>query len=245
MTSEQATAEIARIRGAVDHPWHQAGHREHPAALERMFRLYQRAHSPASAEPARPEPGSFTDRVKQAYGQAPTPAATPAPPSDTGSPSPPPPSVFDDPATSPRTAAELDAVPPPALDPKSGLEWDTAKLGAVNAAAEREGLTAFVLEGRQVLAQAATRPRVVHDEAARVLQGRWGSAFSSKLAAAHRALDALPPEELAGWEARDLDFQPDVMEYMARVGEEMVNPLTPGGWRRLWGKYMPPAKGAR
>jgi hypothetical protein len=146
-------------------------------------------------------------------------------------PPPPRPNVFDDPYAAPTTAAELGAVPLPAgLDPVMSQ--------AVNVLAEREGVTAFVLEGRHVIAEALSGPLVDAVTAERQLQQRWGSMFPSKLEAAHLAFDALPDAVRADLERRELDVHPAVLDYLARVGEAMMDASTPGGERRLKAKYQ-------
>jgi hypothetical protein len=61
--------------------------------------------------------------------------------------------------------------------------------------------------------------------------------FPSKLEAAHLAFDALPPDVRADLERRELDLHPGVLDYLARVGESMLDATTPGGERRLKEKY--------
>lgn len=69
------------------------------------------------------------------------------------------------------------------------------------------------------------------------LQQRWGSRFPSKLEAAHLAFDALPADVRADLERRKLDVHPAVMDYLARVGEALMDPTTPQGEARLRAKY--------
>jgi hypothetical protein len=205
MTPDQATAEIAQIRGDTNHDWHHEGRPGFDAAHERVMQLYQRAHSSAepSGEPGAAPPDENTRR----------------------------PNIVDDgPHAIPQTAAELDAVPLPA-----GLDPVMSK--AVNVLAEREGVTAFVLEGRHVIAGALSGPPVDAVQAERQLQQRWGRMFPSKLEAAHLAFDALPPDVRADLERRELDLHPAFMDYLARVGEALMDASTPGGERRLRAKY--------
>jgi hypothetical protein len=108
---------------------------------------------------------------------------------------------------------------------------------AVNVLAEREGVTAFVLEGRHVIAGALSGPPVDPVQAERQLQQRWGRMFPSKLEAAHLAFDALPSDVRADLERRELDLHPGVLDYLARVGEALMDPSTPHGERRLRAKY--------
>jgi predicted kinase len=120
---------------------------------------------------------------------------------------------------------------------KAGFQWDDGMLRAVNAVAEREGVTALVLDGRHVVAAAVSGPPVDAVTAERQLRQRWGSMFPSKLEAAHLAFDALPSAVRADLERRELDVHPAVMDYLARVGEALMDPTTPGGERRLKEKY--------
>jgi hypothetical protein len=204
MTPDQATAEIAQIRGNVDHDWHREGRPGFDAAQERVMQLYQRAYSitEAPAEETAPRPNVLNDG----------------------------------PHATPQTAAELDAVPLP-----EGLDPVMSK--AVNVLAEREGVTAFVLEGRHVIAGALSGPPVDAVQAERQLQQRWGRMFPSKLEAAHLAFDALPPDVRADLEHRELDVHPGVLDYLARVGEALMDPSTPGGVKRLKEKYRLWAEG--
>lgn len=56
LTPDQATAEIAQIRGNVAHDFHHEGRPGHDAALERLDQLYQRlaGHTPPTEPPAEP-----------------------------------------------------------------------------------------------------------------------------------------------------------------------------------------------
>jgi hypothetical protein len=70
------------------------------------------------------------------------------------------------------------------------------------------------------------------------------------LEAAHLAFDALPPEVRADLERRELDVHPEVLAYLARVGESMLDATTPYGERRLreryrqWAATQPTTQGA-
>ena len=131
----------------------------------------------------------------------------------------------------PTTAAELDAIPVNTPDAPNFFDVERAK--ALHALAEREGLADLVLEGRGVVRRVASAPLLDDVTAERTLKARWGRAYDTKLAAANMALGTLlPKEDLADLEARDLDYQPDVLDFWARVGDRMLDMTTPQGFAR-------------
>ena len=111
--------------------------------------------------------------------------------------------------------------------------FDVERAKALHVIAEREGLADLVLEGRGVVQRVASAPLLDDVTAERALKARWGRAFDTKLAAANMALATLLPKaDLAELEARELDFQPDVLDYWAKVGERMLDATTPQGFAR-------------
>jgi len=212
LSSEQATAEIAQIRGNVAHDWHHEGRPGFDAANERVMQLYQRAHASPAPKGA---PGA-------------------APPDETARR----PNIVDDgPHATPQTAAELDAVPL-----LGGLDPEISR--AANAAAERAGVTAMVLEGRHVIAQARSAGTVDFATLESRLETRYGRALPSKLDAFFTALDDpdFPPALRADLERTGLDLNDEVFDYLARMGESMLDATTPDGERRLRARYAEATK---
>jgi hypothetical protein len=229
----EVQARIDAIRGNTGHPWHQPGHRLYAQAQEEMVGLYRQLHGGPAVSP--------------------TAAAMPAAPIGDGSPSPPSPRVFDVPGEQPRTAAELSAMSLPDLSEgakQDGLSWDPAKLGTIYAVAEREGFVPLVRKALHLIPRITDPAEAIPDEATtRAAKNRqWGPSAPAKWEAVQRGWEffkATDPETAARLASDASSDHSDWIDVMAELGEEMVNPLTPGGMARVKAKYTPPAKGAR
>jgi hypothetical protein len=71
-------------------------------------------------------------------------------------------------------------------------------------------------------------------------EARYGRALPSKLDAFFTVLDDpdFPPALRADFERSGIDLNDEVFDYLARVGESMLDATTPQGERRLRAKYV-------
>jgi hypothetical protein len=235
LTPEQATAEIAETRKNPNHDWAREGRPGHRDAAERMQQLYQRVHGGAApvAGAGGPPVSDLQRRIQELYVVPETPAA----PTTTEA------EAFADPADGPRTAADLNAMPPPAFTPeaaKAGWRWDEPQRQAVNATAEAEGLVPLVLDGQHVITQIAADGPVDLVANENAIIRHWGPRFHAKMDAVDRfeaLLREKHPAVLAALERTGQSEHRLWLEFAAQAGEAMMDASTPGGERRLKAKY--------
>jgi hypothetical protein len=107
----------------------------------------------------------------------------------------------------------------------------------------------IVPEGQRLIAQLAGGPPVDLAATDRQLTQLWSpSERNAKLDAADRfeaRLRETHPAVLAKLEGAGLTNHPDWLVFAAKAGERMVDPLTPGGFRRIREKYSKPAAESR
>jgi hypothetical protein len=219
MTPDQATAEIAQIRGDTNHDWHHEGRPGFDAAHERVMQLYQRAHS--SAEPSRD-------------------SGTTPPDENTRRPN----IVDDGPHATPQTAAEALAIPPREFSESAraqGWTWDETKRAQAYTEAEAEDLLPTARRIEALIHELAGTPMPTAEETEdQLIRERGAARFDAEAARATEAwtlLERRLPAVAAELTRTGQRYHRRTFDELLALHTALYDATTPHGERRLRAKY--------